>query len=93
MAADLAMRQEGLPILMLWSFILGRDVKCYLFEDNQAAIRVLESGKNPTMKYLPRTHCVDLAWIVERVERGDFELSYCTSQEQALKMKIGQHRF
>ena len=35
------------------------------FEDNQAMIRVIETGKNPTMRYLHRTHRVSVAWLHE----------------------------
>ena len=81
-AAELALRQEGMPALILWSKILGRDIECDFLEDNQACIRVFESGKNPTMRYLGRTHRVDLAWTVERFREGAFDLRYCTSEEQ-----------
>ena len=32
-------------------------------EDNQAMIRVVATGKNPTMRYLVRTHRVSVAWL------------------------------
>ena len=82
MAAELAVRQDGLPAMDLWKVLLGREVKCEFLEDNQAAIRVIETGKNPTLRYLGRTHLVDIAWLVERFKESAFELKYCTSEEQ-----------
>ena len=37
-------------------------------------IRVLETGKNPTMRYLHRTHRMSVAWLHECFQRKDFEL-------------------
>ena len=44
---------------------------------------MLESGKNPTLRYLGRTHRIDLRWVFERFSSKDFEIRYCTSEEQA----------
>ena len=43
---------------------------------------MLESGKNPTLRYLGRTHRVDLAWLFERFKECAYDLKYCTSEEQ-----------
>ena len=63
-AANLALRQEGLPAVELWSTLFrefyGLTIPCEFLEDNQACIRVMESGKNPTLRYLGRTHKVDM---------------------------------
>jgi len=40
-------------------------------------IRVCESGRNPTMRHLGRTHGVSVAWLSERVQMPDIRLSYC----------------
>ena len=39
-------------------------------------IRVLETGRNPTMRYLHRTHRVSAARLHEALERKDFILVY-----------------
>ena len=46
-------------------------------------IRVMRTGKNPTMKTLGRTHRISVAWLHERFARGDFELAYEKSDQQA----------
>ena len=46
-AADLAIRTEGLLAIDLWSLLLGRDLCVISHEDNQAMIVVCKSGKTP----------------------------------------------
>ena len=82
-AAELGLRQEGLPALDLLDVILDRTVTIKFYEDNQATIRMLESGKNPTLRHLGRTHKVDLAWLFEAFKGERYDLRYCTSEEQA----------
>jgi hypothetical protein len=82
-AAELGLRQEGLPALDLLDTILDRTVTIKFYEDNQATIRMLESGKNPTLRHLGRTHKVDLAWLFEAFKGERYDLRYCTSEEQA----------
>jgi len=71
-SADMAIRLIGIPSLQLWDCILGqgkRKMVAILKEDNEAAIKVMETGKNPTMRHMQRTHGLDLAWLCERFER------------------------
>jgi hypothetical protein len=81
-AAELALRKEGLPILDLLDVILNRKVHTDFLEDNQATIRMLESGKNPTLRHLGRTHKVDLSWLFDEFKKESYMLRYCTSEEQ-----------
>ena len=47
-AAYEALRTEAMPLLDLFEVVLGgRKVDCTLYEDNQAAIKIMESGKFP----------------------------------------------
>jgi hypothetical protein len=54
-AADYAMRQEGMPAMSLLEAILERKVRLRTMEDNEAMIKMCHSGKNPTVRYLNRT--------------------------------------
>ena len=51
-AADLAIRTEGLPALQLWDMVLKRPVKLLFQEDNQATTQILKIHKNPTLTHL-----------------------------------------
>ena len=82
-AADLALRTEGIPAIELWGTLLGREPRVIFHEDNQAMIAVCKSGKNPTMRHMGRTHRVSVAWLHERFQTDDFELRYTESSQMA----------
>ena len=62
---DHALRHCGLPCLNLWHALLPHKPGLDVHEDNQAMIKVVESGRNPTMRYIGRTHGVSVAWLHE----------------------------
>ena len=75
-AADAAARTCGIPALILWSVILAH-VKCiYFHEDSQAMIQMMETGKNPTMRYMGRAHRTDVANLHEIFAGSEFILAY-----------------
>ena len=82
-ALDYALRQHGLPSLALWEHILGRPVSLRVHEDNQALIRVVKTGRNPTMRHLHRTHRISVAWLHEVFSRRDAILAYAVSAKMA----------
>ena len=45
--------------------ILPKQYKAYFHEDNTALIRVIRTGRNPTMRHLLRTHRVNIASLHE----------------------------
>ena len=58
-------------------------MKCTFHEDNQTMIRVCETGRNPTMRHLGRTHYVQVGWLKERFASPDLKLIYEPSSKQA----------
>ena len=46
-------------------------------------IRMCETGRNPTMCYLSRTHGLCIAWLYERFKSGALELIYEESSKMA----------
>ena len=62
---DFALRHHGLPTMTLWETLLERSVQLAVHEDNQAMIRIMETGRNPTMRYLHRTHRISVSWLHE----------------------------
>ena len=66
-AANLALRQVGLPAQILLNTLLGRDVPLVLKEDNTATIQIMLSGKTPNLRHVSRTHSINLCWIHERI--------------------------
>ena len=81
-AIDHGMCKEGLPAAALWTTLLQRKVVIQLMEDNEAACRVLITGRNPSMKHMSRTQRIDICWLNERINEGDFVFINCTSEYQ-----------
>ena len=63
---DFGVRMAGLPCFSLWEALLPHDPHLYTHEDNQAMLQVVRTGRNPTMRYLHRTHRVSVSWLHER---------------------------
>ena len=38
----------------------------YVFEDNEAVIKMIKKGKSPTMRHVSRNHRVALDWLFDR---------------------------
>ena len=38
----------------------------YVFEDNEAVIKMITTGRSPTMRHVSRTHRVALDWLFDR---------------------------
>ena len=41
----------------------------YIFEDNEAVIKMTIKGRSPTMRHVSRTHRVALDWLFDRINR------------------------
>ena len=81
-AADFAIRTSGVPAMQLWDTILRRDAGLVFHEDNQAMIRVIKTGRNPTMRHLRRTHRVSVAWTHETFSSLSIQLLYEKTHRQ-----------
>ena len=44
-----------------------REALLYVFEDNEAVIKMIIKGRSPTMKHVSRTHRVALDWLFDRI--------------------------
>jgi len=82
-AADLAIRSEGLPALHLWDLLLDRNVVLDFQEDNAAAIQIMKAGRSSALGHLGRTHRVNLVWLSETISSGQVKVSYCKTDEMA----------
>ena len=82
-AADWALRHEGIPMLDIWEVLVGRGHKAMLHDDNESMWKICRSGKNPTMRHLLRTHGVSVAWLKEQFDTGNYDLRYVPSSLQA----------
>ena len=76
-----ALFAEAIPTLDLWDILLGRPMRCRIWEDNQATIRVVEKGYSPKLRHILRTHKVNLSSIKEVLDLPEFEISYCKTDD------------
>ena len=42
----------------------------YVFEDNEAVIKMIIKGRSPTMRHVSKTHKVALDWLFDRINLG-----------------------
>ncbi len=78
--------KQGIPGLVLWEQLKGYHQKITVAEDNQAAVRIIISGKNPNMRYLSRTQRVDIARLNQFYSDSLFEFKDCPTEFQAANM-------
>ena len=43
------------------------DSKWYIFEDNEAVVKMVIKGSSPTIRHVSRTHRVALDWLFDRI--------------------------
>ena len=63
--------------------MLASNCQLKVYEDNEATIKMIKSGKFSAMRHVGRTHRVDLAWLHEVVEGKEVSMSYIETDKQA----------
>ncbi len=86
-----ALQTLGLSSLVLWDTIMGRENVLQVHEDNQAMIQVAKTGRNPTMRYLPRTHRVSVRWVHEACTSDSVRLAYAKTTDMAADVYTNTH--
>ena len=62
-------------------------VMLYVFEDNEAAIKLIIKGRSPTMRHVSRTHRVSLDWLFDRINLDPkIESRYIDTKHQIADM-------
>ena len=55
----------------------------YVFEDNEAVIKMIRKGRSPTMRHVSRTHRVALDWLFDRISLGPkIQIKYIDTKNQ-----------
>ena len=55
----------------------------YVFEDNEAAIKMIMKGRSPTMRHVSRTHRVALDWLFDRINLDPkIQIKYIDTKNQ-----------
>ena len=55
----------------------------YVFEDNEAVIKMIIEGGSPTMRHVSRTHKVALDWLFDRINLdSEIQIRYIDTKHQ-----------
>ena len=59
----------------------------YIFEDNEAVIKMIIKGRSPTMRHVARTHRVALDWLFDRINLDSkIQIKYIDTKNQLADM-------
>ena len=59
----------------------------YVFEDNEAVIKMILKGRSPTMRHVSRTHRVALVWLFDRINLDPkVQIRYIDAKHQLADM-------
>ena len=59
----------------------------YVFEDNEAVIKMIIKGRSPTMRHVSRTHRVALDWLFDRINLDPkIQVKYIDTKKQGADM-------
>ena len=74
-----SVRQEALPVQLLFEALLGQRLPLQVFVDNTQCISAVEKGYSKKLKHLARTHRVSIGVLNELLEDPDLDmtLDYC----------------
>ena len=62
----------------------------YVFEDNEAVIKMIIRGRSPTMRHVSRTHRVPLDWFFDRINLNPkIQIKYIDTKKGCLLSNCG----
>ena len=65
----------------------NREPLLYVFEDNEAVIKMIMKGRSPTMRHVSRTHRVALDWLFDRINLDPkIQIKYIDTKNQLADM-------
>ena len=60
-----------------------KEALLYIFENNEAVIKMMIMGRSPTMRHVWRTHIVDLYWLFDRINLvPKIQIKYIVTKNQ-----------
>ena len=64
-----------------------KEALMYIFEDNEALIKMIIKGRSPTMRHVSRTHRVALDWLFDRINLDpNIQIEYIDTKIQLADM-------
>ena len=60
----------------------SHELLLYVFEDNEAVIKMIMKGRSPTLRHVSRTHRVALDWLFDRINLDSkIQIKYIDTKE------------
>ena len=60
-----------------------QEASLYVFEDNEAVIKMIIKGRSPTLRHVSRTHRVALDWLFDRINLDSkIQIKYIDTKNQ-----------
>ena len=61
----------------------GSSAMLYVFEDNEAVLKMTTTGSSPSMRHVSRTHRVPLDWLFDRINlEPKIQIKYVDTKHQ-----------
>ena len=61
----------------------GSSAMLYVFEDNEAMLKMTTKGSGPSMRHVSRTHSVPLDWLFDRINlEPKIQIKYVDTKHQ-----------
>ena len=73
-ALEQVLHTLAIPADALWTQVLGRPMRPCLKDDNAACRMAAQTGNNPQMIHVERTHHVDIRWVYDKYRRTHYLL-------------------
>ena len=65
----------------------GPSAVLFVFEDNEAVIKMIVKGRSPTLRHVSRTHRVALGWLFDRIDLDPkIQIRYIDTKHQLADM-------
>ena len=70
-----------------------QEASLYLFEDNEAVIKMIIKGRSPTMRHVSRTHRVALDWLFDRIDLDSKNSNQIHRHQKSTRRHLNQREF
>ena len=71
----------------------SQEALLYVFEDNEAVIKMIMKGRSPTMRHVSRTHRVALDWLFDRINLGPKNSNQIHRHQKPTRRHLDQREF
>ena len=65
----------------------------YVFEDNEAVIKMIMKGRSPTMRHVSRTHRVALDWLFDRINLDSKDPNQMRRNQKPTRRHLDKREF